>query len=299
MRRILFLGLVLLNLIACSKEGPTTTPDTLTMNEYVEKCYQENNCFDGLAEKKTMENPWIFEEIKVLGDKLRNFYPGLVDLENFSSYRFYVAKDDRLGNSTYLLIDFSDLADSSIGIKPGIYFYDIVQWDTDKVTNELFEDMFLEGSTEEFSDLLLDLEVVIPYDIFLNGYFNTDQYYFSEAGSLPKDLEKIGSQIEEYNLEGLQDNLIENFGLSENRAVHVSKMVNAFKKISTKRSLTTKEMDNFSQDILGVTYEEAISALQKKYAGESEDLEELMERAAELNETTPEAIEEIVESYLL
>ena len=121
---------------------------------------------------------------------------------------------------------------------------------------------------------------------------------FEEASSEIKDLEKLGNQIQEKKVQELINNLSA-YGLSDERAASVAKITYSFKKIQNKRSLSDKEMNIYTQKVLGVDYTAGKKALEKHIQGDSADMEAMMERAADMNGTSPEAVTELMGEYLL
>ena len=55
----------------------------------------------------------------------------------------------------------------------------------------------------------------------------------------------------------------------------------------------------YTNEILGFDYNTGKKALEKHIQGDGEDLEALMETAADKNDTTPEAVQEIMGEYLM
>jgi hypothetical protein len=124
-------------------------------------------------------------------------------------------------------------------------------------------------------------------------------YYLSQSFETKKDLESIGAKIESYEFENIRDNLVVNFGMSEERSHKVAKLVNGLDKISNRRSLTNREKDLATTEILGVEYVRGMKALENHLQGDSNDFQELLDLAAERNGISPEAIQEIVGEFLL
>ena len=58
-------------------------------------------------------------------------------------------------------------------------------------------------------------------------------------------------------------------------------------------------MNIYTQKVLGVDYDAGKKALEKHIQGDSADMEAMMERAADLNGTSPEAVTELLGEYLL
>ena len=148
-----------------------------------------------------------------------------------------------------------------------------------------------------------DLTNLIP--LYHVGYYPNSFYVdagrnqYSEETTIKKDLESLGANKESLDNEELSYNLEENYGLSEERAASVAKITSSFKKIQNKRSLTSKEMNIYTQKVLGVNYDAGKKALEAHIQGDSADMEAMMERAADVNGTSPEAVTELVGEYLL
>ena len=106
-----------------------------------------------------------------------------------------------------------------------------------------------------------------------------EDFYFSEDQEVKKDLENLASAIETEELT--------RYGLSTRTA----KLVKTLAKTSGKRALTAREKDLFSKELLGLSFEKAAEMIVEDYEG-------LIEKAAELNETSPEAIKDLLNSIL-
>jgi len=117
---------------------------------------------------------------------------------------------------------------------------------------------------------------------------------FSEENSYIKDLELLGANIEESQNEYLGEILSTDYGLSVERSSKVARLITQYKKLSTKRSLTQKERNFFSIELLGTGY---INAFDSITTGENFD--DLLEKAANLNGTTPEAVSTILSDLFL
>ncbi len=133
-------------------------------------------------------------------------------------------------------------------------------------------------------------------NMFKYEFVNNPGNYFSVSGESSKDLEAMGAKLERINIQSLSERLVSNYGLSEERADSVARHLKAYEKISSKRSLTSKEKDFFSNELLGVNYRDAQNAFT---GGNNEELNDLVERAAEKNGTSPEQISDILSEILL
>jgi hypothetical protein len=122
---------------------------------------------------------------------------------------------------------------------------------------------------------------------------------FEEGNSDKKDLEKIAAEMEGAEVSEVAENLVAKFGLSEERAGEVAKLQNAYSKISSKRSLTKKDQDTLTKELLGTDFASAQNALEGHLSGDSDKMDELLDKAAEINGTTPEHMTEILGDVLL
>lgn len=122
---------------------------------------------------------------------------------------------------------------------------------------------------------------------------------FEETDIFSKDLEKIGANEELNDRIDLAFKLEANFGLSEQRANEIAKITIAFNKIKNKRSLSSKEMDVFTQTILGVNYSVSKKAFENHIQGNSSDLDRIIHLAARKNDISPEAVSDLVGEFLL
>ena len=107
----------------------------------------------------------------------------------------------------------------------------------------------------------------------------TDDFYFSEDIDSTKDLETIAATVEAQDLE--------QYGLSTKTA----KMVKTLAKTAGKRALTAREKDMFAKELIGMSFDKAAEMMVEDYEG-------LIERAAELNETSPEVIKELINTIM-
>lgn len=118
----------------------------------------------------------------------------------------------------------------------------------------------------------------------------------SESATAVKDLELIGSKVEDQKANIIGEDLAAQFGLSEERAYHVAKTMAAYNRLISKRALTAREKNQFSKTLLGVDYKVAEDSIM---SGDEYEYNALMEKAAEFNETTPEQVSAIIKEFIL
>lgn len=121
----------------------------------------------------------------------------------------------------------------------------------------------------------------------VNSYRGPLGWVYEKTEASPKDLEKVGFLKEVFKRERIQNFLIDNYALSEERAQELSHLLQVW----SKRSLSKKEQNIFSYKVLGISPAE----VEKMYTERNEDL---IEKAAEINDITPEHFEELMNDFL-
>ncbi len=142
---------------------------------------------------------------------------------------------------------------------------------------------------------------IMNYDFSyaVNGITSLDRerlataFPFSLEVITVKDLEKYAASREDSQSEKYAVNLVENFGLSESRAQVISKHIMAYRKLSSTRSLTDRERDLLTKEILGFGFEKGKVALESYMQGSKDSLDDLIAVAASKNETSPEHVKEL------
>ena len=142
-------------------------------------------------------------------------------------------------------------------------------------------------------------EVPYYYDVTVNDYNGVNGMVFEDGTSDKKDLEKIAAEMEGQEVSEVAEGLVAKFGLSEERATEVAKIQNAYNKVSSKRSLTKKDQDTLTKELVGTDYASAQAALESHLNGDSDSMDELLDKAAKINGTTPEHMTEILGDVLL
>ena len=135
---------------------------------------------------------------------------------------------------------------------------------------------------------------------YLDIQRTADKYPFSMVSTYIKDLEKIAAIKEDQHKRNYQEYIIEAYGLSEKRAVEVSKVVFSYNKVKAKRSLTAKDKNIMTEKLLGFGYETGKKALAQLIAGEdSDEVEDLFQKAADKNNIDPEHVKELISEVFL
>jgi hypothetical protein len=136
-------------------------------------------------------------------------------------------------------------------------------------------------------------------DLGDGNYYSWDyDVVFEETSASSKDLEKVGAFMEEKKLTDMGEKLSAEFGLSEERGIQIAKLANQWGTLKKKRSLTKADANNFSKELLGVSLTDAADAYKKSLEGDKTDLNDLFDKAAEVNGTSPERMNKIFEKVL-
>ena len=126
-------------------------------------------------------------------------------------------------------------------------------------------------------------------------FYDENGQAFSENSENKKDLEGLGAQVELQNTKEIANRLAVNFGLSEGRSQKVAKLVSQYSSLSTKRSLSDKEKNFFSQELLGIEYKDVVNGMKS----EGSEMTDLFEKAAQTNNTSVEQMKAIINELFL
>ena len=133
-----------------------------------------------------------------------------------------------------------------------------------------------------------------------NNDLGSSQYMtFSEDKGKAKDLEKLGAVKEAFATKKVKELLNFDYGLSEKRSESVAKLVVNWKKVSNNRAMTSADADAFTEKLIGVNINEATEAYKSSLEGDSASLDSLIEKAADVNETSPENMKELFNNLVL
>ncbi len=143
-----------------------------------------------------------------------------------------------------------------------------------------------------------DLDIIPGYDT-ASGYVST-QYrdrntnlYFEKAAATPKDLAKMAALTEGIKLSKTAEFLSAEFGLSLDRSLEIAKLSQAWKKAS-KKGMTDFEADSFSTEMLGFSITAGKKAMSNSMAGDHQGLNELIIKASEVNNISPEHVQKLM-----
>ncbi len=123
------------------------------------------------------------------------------------------------------------------------------------------------------------------------GEFSCTTVTFEDSTSFHKDLEKIGSKIEEVEIKTLKNNLT-NYGFSVEKTSSLAKLMISYKKIKSNRALNSREKDMFTKELTGLSFDKATSVLVEQ------GYDALVEKASVINGADPEAIKELLNEII-
>lgn len=162
------------------------------------------------------------------------------------------------------------------------------------------------------SRFFYDLDVVPGYSYYDSYYSYTCECYlerlvsvptkyrdrrsgfvFEKIQESPKDLEKLAALKEAAEVTQTAETLQVDFGLSAERSQEIAQLTKEWQKAGGK-DLSVAEQDAFAAEVLGFTISEAMAS----FKGESSvTIDELIEKAALTNGTSPEHMKEIVSQF--
>jgi len=128
-------------------------------------------------------------------------------------------------------------------------------------------------------------------DVLNNGLPN--QLFEKTSGSV-RDLEKAAAFSETQVLDSVAKSIASEFGLSEERSLRVAKLAQSWKKLSKARALTDGDANAFTKELTGVNMNTIENAYTAASEGSADQLNNVLERAAAVNGTTPENMAEIM-----
>ncbi len=131
-----------------------------------------------------------------------------------------------------------------------------------------------------------------------NGYYSDGSYLYESKESSAKDLEVMASVDEKLKRDHLVEFYSLEFGLSDERAQSMASLTQAWNDVRNNRALTAKDLEVFSKKAFGVSYESIESALSAHNEGTSAPLYNLIEKAADFNEISPEHMSTIVNELM-
>lgn len=137
------------------------------------------------------------------------------------------------------------------------------------------------------------------YDLDYLGANRYQDYWtgvtFEETKASSKDLEKVAALKQEVRIQKSAEKLKADFGLSASRARQVARLAIQVAD-APKRSMTDRDYDNFSKDLLGSSITSFKSAMKKSAEGDKREMNALIGKAAKVNGVGPEHANQLLNS---
>jgi hypothetical protein len=135
------------------------------------------------------------------------------------------------------------------------------------------------------------------YDLTdLGGNLYQDYYTgvtFEETSASSKDLQKVAALKQELTVQKSAKNLKAQFGLSDDRSREVARL--AVQLAGTdKKSMTDKDYDGFSKELLGTSIGKFQAAMKAAKEGNAASMNSIIETAAQVNGVGPEHMNQIM-----
>jgi hypothetical protein len=130
-------------------------------------------------------------------------------------------------------------------------------------------------------------------------YIDNNGNLYDEAGATQKDLETLAAIDREGAVRATSRKLAEEFMLSEAQSFRVARIASEWQTISKSRQMTAKDIEAFTKDIVGVDLSEIRTAAKKANEGDVSSMEDLIKKAANGLDTTPENMKSIMASMLM
>ena len=122
---------------------------------------------------------------------------------------------------------------------------------------------------------------------------------FEEATPTSKDLEKLAAIKESLKANRASKAISSFYGLSEERSFQLSKTILSWKKVSNQRAMTKRDLDHLTVEFAGVKASEIVESFKDLAKGDEARFNNLIERAARVNEVSPEAVKAMIQDAFM
>jgi hypothetical protein len=135
------------------------------------------------------------------------------------------------------------------------------------------------------------------YDLDSIGANQFKDYYtgitFEETSASSKDLQKIAAVKQEISIQKSAKNLKAEFGLSDERSREVARLAVQLAG-ANKKSMTDKDYDAFSKELIGTSIGKFQSAMKAAKEGNTASMNSIIDTAAKVNGVGPEHMNKIL-----
>lgn len=152
--------------------------------------------------------------------------------------------------------------------------------------------------TATFLQDLIDFDKVKSPKAVLTDPANKRLLLSSTAG-MTVDTKKKKAILNKYIVGAMKNQLISKFGLPEKRSHQIAKLANHMIKASNNGEINMTTVNSFSEKVLGSNFSDMQNAYKSSLKGDSKKLNSIVDKAAELNEITPEHTQKIMGQLFL
>lgn len=132
-------------------------------------------------------------------------------------------------------------------------------------------------------------------------YFYTSpdgRFTFNNKAQASKDLESLAGLSEEIETTAMTKIVASQFKLSLSRSRDLMNLYSKINDLENVRELTLQEKNQFAQNALGVDMKTVESAIKGFKAGEKAEFNDLVKKAAKVNNTTSENMGDLIEQFV-
>lgn len=134
---------------------------------------------------------------------------------------------------------------------------------------------------------LIDFSTLKSPKAVLSDPVLQEELLSATAASVSDSLTKK-AMLDNYLINSVKNQLIQNFGLNEKRSLLISKLSSQMITAQKTGETSITKLNNFSKSVLGTTMDSVQKAFKQSIQGDSVELNKIIEKAAQLNEITPE-----------
>ncbi|MDH5580543.1 MAG: hypothetical protein OEY33_01430 [Bdellovibrionales bacterium] len=165
-----------------------------------------------------------------------------------------------------------------------------------KDTDGLFYAIDMSYSGSNTYDYYINNRVNVTYAG--NGYYTDGTNLYETHNASSKDLEQLAAFGEKLKKEHMVEFYALELGLNDQRAQAMASLTTAWEKARSKREMTAQDLNAFSKKAFGLPYKNLESAMVKYQEGQMDELNTVIEKAADFNEISPEHMRSIVNDLM-
>ncbi len=144
-------------------------------------------------------------------------------------------------------------------------------------------------------------EIRTPYTVWVtrtDTFYQNGDFSFDTTDEAPKDLETVGGLMAQANVDQLAGYIGEHYGLSTSRSSEVARLLVDFEQVKNSRGVTADDLQALQSDLMGTDLATVMAAKKKAANGDAQDLNNLVDHAAQLNDISPEQMGSILNQFM-